>query len=121
MTQNEIKIPAFFAENGLTATSANHLSNIAKENYMAIERQLAKLEFYRTAVGLIGGSEETIVSCGTGPERFSRIRKCRFVRNRSREVLPDKEMGRGGMRMQEPDSIPAGSYQGQGQAYEGFG
>ena len=42
MTQNEIKIPAFFAENGLTATSANHLSNIAKENYMAIERQMAK-------------------------------------------------------------------------------
>ena len=75
MTQNEIKIPAFFAENGLTATSANHLSNIAKENYMAIERQMAKLEFYRTAVGLIGGSEETVVSCGTGPERFSRIRK----------------------------------------------
>ena len=75
MTQNEIKIPAFFAENGLTATSANHLSNIAKENYMAIERQMAKLEFYRTAVGLIGGSEETVVSCGTGPERFSQIRK----------------------------------------------
>ena len=59
----------------MTATSANHLSNIAKENYMAIERQMAKLEFYRTAVGLIGGSEETVVSCGTGPERFSRIRK----------------------------------------------
>lgn len=75
MTQNEIKIPAFFAENGLTSTSANHLSNIAKENYMAIERQLAALEFYRTAVGLIGGSEETVVSCGTGPDRFSRIRK----------------------------------------------
>ena len=75
MTQNEIKIPAFFAENGLTSTSANHLSNIAKENYMAIERQLAKLEFYRTAVSLIGGSEETVVSCGTDPERFSRIRK----------------------------------------------
>ena len=75
MIQNEIKIPAFFAENGLTATSANHLSNIAKENYMAIERQMAKLEFYRTAVSLIGDSEEAVVSCGTGPERFSQIRK----------------------------------------------
>ena len=31
----------------------------------------------------------------------------RFVRNRSREVLPDKEMGRGGMRLQEPDSVSA--------------
>ena len=69
MTQNEIIIPAFFAENGLTATSANHLSNIAKENYMAIERQMAKLEFYRTAVGLIGGSEETVVSCRYAPAR----------------------------------------------------
>lgn len=75
MESKKTIIPAFFAENGLTATSANHLSNIAKENYMAIERQMAKLEFYKTAVGLIGGSEETVVSCGTGPERFSRIRK----------------------------------------------
>ena len=75
MESKKTIIPAFFAENGLTATSANHLSNIAKENYMAIERQMAKLEFYRTAVSLIGGSEETVVSCGTGPERFSQIRK----------------------------------------------
>ena len=57
MESKKTIIPAFFAENGLTATSANHLSNIAKENYMAIERQM------------------------------------RFVRNRPREVLPDKEMG----------------------------
>ena len=42
---------------------------------MAIERQMAKLEFYRTAVSLIGDSEEAVVSCGTGPERFSQIRK----------------------------------------------
>lgn len=75
MESKKTIIPAFFAENGLTATSANHLSNIAKENYMAIERQMAKLEFYRTAVSLIGDSEETVVSCGTGPERFSQIRK----------------------------------------------
>lgn len=74
-SKKTIIIPAFFAENGLTATSANHLSNIAKENYMAIERQMAKLEFYRTAVSLIGDSEEAVVSCGTGPERFSQIRK----------------------------------------------
>ena len=75
MESKKTIIPAFFAENGLTATSANHLSNIAKENYMAIERQMAKLEFYRTAVSLIGDSEEAVVSCGTGPERFSQIRK----------------------------------------------
>lgn len=75
MESKKTIIPAFFAENGLTATSANHLSNIAKENYMAIERQMAKLEFYRTSVSLIGDSEEAVVSCGTGPERFSQIRK----------------------------------------------
>lgn len=75
MESKKTIIPAFFAENGLTATSANHLSNIAKENYMAIERQMAKLEFYRTAVSLIGDSEKAVVSCGTGPERFSQIRK----------------------------------------------
>ena len=104
MTQNEIIIPAFFAENGLTATSANHLSNIAKENYMAIERQM----------------QAGVLQDGRRPYRWQRGDGC-FVRNRSREVLPDREMGRGGMRMQEPDSVPARSYQGQGQAYEGFG
>ena len=30
MENKEKNIPAFFAENGITATSANHLSNIAK-------------------------------------------------------------------------------------------
>ena len=42
MENKEIKIPAFFAEHGITSTSANHLSNVAKENYMAIEKQVLR-------------------------------------------------------------------------------
>lgn len=47
MENKEMKIPAFFTEHGITLTSANHLSNIAKENYMAIEKQMSSMEFYR--------------------------------------------------------------------------
>lgn len=73
MENKENKIPAFFAENGITATSANHLSNIAKENYMAIEKHMASLEFYRTTVSFIGSAEETVLSYGTSQEMFARI------------------------------------------------
>ena len=73
MENKEKNIPAFFAENGITATSANHLSNIAKENYMAIEKQMASLEFYRMTVSFIGSAEETVLSYGTSQEMFARI------------------------------------------------
>ena len=48
MENKEMKIPVFFAEHGITSTSANHLSNVAKENYMAIEKQMSSMEFYST-------------------------------------------------------------------------
>ena len=73
MENKEKNIPAFFAENGITATSANHLSNIAKENYMAIDKQMASLKFYRTTVNFIGSAEETVLSYGTSQEMFARI------------------------------------------------
>lgn len=73
MENKENKIPAFFAENGITSISANHLSNIAKENYMAIEKQMASLEFYQTAVSFIGSTEETVLSYGTSQEMFAHI------------------------------------------------
>lgn len=68
-----MKIPAFFTENGITSTSANHLSNIAKENYMAVEKQMSSMAFYKTAVSFIGSDEETVLSYGTMKEEFSKI------------------------------------------------
>lgn len=68
-----MKIPVFFTENGITSTSANHLSNIAKENYMAVEKQMSSMEFYKTAVSFIGSDEETVLSYGTMKEEFSKI------------------------------------------------
>lgn len=73
MENKEMKIPAFFTENGITSTSANHLSNIAKENYMAVEKQMSSMEFYKTAVSFIGSDEETVLSYGTMKEEFSKI------------------------------------------------
>ena len=74
MENKEMKIPAFFAEHGITSTSANHLSNVAKENYMAIEKQMLSMEFYKTTVSFIGSEEETVLSYGTTQERFSGIK-----------------------------------------------
>lgn len=73
MENKEMKIPVFFTENGITSTSANHLSNIAKENYMAVEKQMSSMEFYKTAVSFIGSDEETVLSYGTMKEEFSKI------------------------------------------------
>ena len=74
MENKEMKIPAFFAEHGIISTSANHLSNVAKENYMAIEKQMSSMEFYKTTVSFIGSEEETVLSYGTTQERFSGIK-----------------------------------------------
>ena len=44
----------FFAENGLTSTSANHIANLAKEYVKAQEQELESVEFYNTYLTIIG-------------------------------------------------------------------
>ena len=90
MENKEKNIPAFFAENGITATSANHLSNIAKENYMAIEKQMASLEFYRTTVNFF--------------HRFGR-RNRTFIRHFAGDVCPYRRLGQRDNSLQKSDSV----------------
>ena len=54
----------FFAENGLTTTSANHIANIAKEKYQVLMKKLTGLEFYDSKVVSLMGSSEAFLSEG---------------------------------------------------------
>ena len=74
MEKNELSVPAFFGQQGLTAASANHIADIAKESYQAVEKRLSSMDFHKTTVALIGSSDETVISYGTSAEQFTGIR-----------------------------------------------
>ena len=48
MEKNELSVPAFFGQQGLTAASANHIADIAKESYQAVEKRLSSMDFHKT-------------------------------------------------------------------------
>ena len=54
----------FFAESGLTSTSANYVANMAKEMYRGLETRLNNIVFYTTSVKLLGTSEESLLQQG---------------------------------------------------------
>ena len=51
----------FFSPNGLTATSANHIANLAKEAYERLEAKLNTTSFIRETITVIGSTAETNV------------------------------------------------------------
>ena len=51
MEKNELSVPAFFGQQGLTAASANHIADIAKESYQAVEKRLSSMDFHKTTAG----------------------------------------------------------------------
>ena len=60
-----MKQSVFFAENGLTSTSANHVANLAKEFVQDDELQLNNVRLVNCYVSVIGSSEKTQVVKGT--------------------------------------------------------
>ena len=60
MNKNEI----FFAENGLTSTSANHIANLAKEYGTRLTAQVDNFQFYNTSVALIGTEDYHQIKAG---------------------------------------------------------
>lgn len=52
---------SFFGEQGITSTSANHLANLAKQRYEALEVSLKNIRFITKKFGIIGQSEDTFV------------------------------------------------------------
>ena len=55
----------FLSQNGITSTSANHISNMAKEAYQATEEELNQIQLYDYSISLIGG-EQTLLKAGSG-------------------------------------------------------
>ena len=63
-----MKQNVFFAENGLTSTSANHIANLAKEYVQDEESELNNVRFVNCYVSVIGSSERTQTVKGTTDE-----------------------------------------------------
>lgn len=63
----------FFAGNGLTSTSANHVANLAKEYVQDIESRLANVKLYKSEVALIGTDTKNLLSDGWGNAAISEI------------------------------------------------
>ena len=63
----------FFSEKGLTATSANHLANVAKELIREEESFLNNLSFLNVRVSLLSGDSEKVLRKGLKNEHIPRI------------------------------------------------
>ena len=65
----------FLGENGLTTTSANFLSNLAKEAYKSIDEQLDGIKLTTTDVGLLSSNETKRMKNGNTKEDLDTILK----------------------------------------------
>ena len=55
----------YFANEGMTSTTANYYANIAKEFQNAAMERLNNVKFFQTSVAVIGSSEKQLMSAGT--------------------------------------------------------
>lgn len=88
----------FFGENGITATSANHICNVAKEYYTTLENELNNINFVEESISLIGSSAKTISKVANGKEMLkdiditlSTIADCKSLIAYLREAIKRKE------------------------------
>lgn len=63
----------FFAEKGLTSTSANHIANLAKEYVQAQEQELENVEFFNSYLTIIGSDKEQRVQRGWDSDQIKGI------------------------------------------------
>lgn len=94
----EITIPSILGEHGITSSSANHISNVAKERYKSLELKLALLDFCKKTVAPLGSTDEVVMTVGTTEEAFSKIEaqieeigKCKGLIACLREGIKAKE------------------------------
>ena len=55
----------FFGTEGLTSTSANHVSNLAKEYYQSLEAELNATSFVEQSIAIVGSMDKTVSDKGT--------------------------------------------------------
>lgn len=63
----------FFSDNGITATSANHLANITKELYEHLVTELHNIRFYSTEIEVLSGSRKVQTQIGLSESEFAKI------------------------------------------------
>ena len=56
-----------------TSTSANHIANMAKQQYQAWEEALDSLKFYSETVSLIGSPTQTLISEGNNDSQLEQV------------------------------------------------
>jgi len=70
-----LKDNIFFADHGLTTTSANHVANMAKEMAHAMEQDLSKIGFVSETIVLLGSDKEAIIKTGFSSDDLKAIRQ----------------------------------------------
>lgn len=90
----------FFGTNGITAISANHIANMAKEYYENLETKLQSLRFYNTEIELITAEKKVLISSGVSESSdlfqsiqnmLVEISKCKTLIAYLREAIKEKE------------------------------
>ena len=86
----------FFADKGLTSTSANHVANLAKEYIQQNESILNNITFYQKEVALIGSSSRNILQVGVNtvediPELLKEVAEAKSLIAWLREAIKAKD------------------------------
>lgn len=69
------KYKVFFAEKGITSTSANHVSNKGKELLKSEQAILDNINFINTNISLLSGGESKIITKGKSVDSFESMHK----------------------------------------------
>ncbi|MBP5722481.1 MAG: hypothetical protein J6X18_02725 [Bacteroidales bacterium] len=85
----------FFGAQGLTSTHANYLSNVAKELYQQLEKELANVRFYNKYMTLIGTNTKDVICEGRNTvsdfnEKLDRVAKLKSLISWLREAISAK-------------------------------
>lgn len=91
----------FFSSTGITATSANHIANMAKEYYEDLQTKLNSLRFYTTEVELLTAGKKVTTSNGLSIDSpdfqsiesyLTQIADCKSLIAYLREAIRAKEV-----------------------------
>lgn len=88
----------FFAKEGLTATSANHVANMAKEYAQRISAQADTLRLYTKSARLLGDAQQSIVEAPLDtldaiPDVIRRVAQCNALIGWLREAINEHKKG----------------------------
>lgn len=87
----------FYSDKGITATSAEHICNMAKEHYETIEQEIKNFCFYNTEIELLTSGKKVLISKGVESsdilflqDKIKEIADCKTLIAYLREAIKDK-------------------------------